>query len=146
MAQIPWKSITGLKEEVERLISDYVGRAAGVEPGMGWTPSWDLIERPREFVLLVELPGVGADGVEIALAGSQLTVRGEKRQEPPAIEETYHMAERPYGIFSRSLTVPAGVETERISAQYRQGVLRVVMPKSEPAQARRIIVEEQESS
>jgi HSP20 family protein len=131
-----WSSLAGLKEEAERFFSEYLGKG-----GLCRQPLWDFIERPGEFVLLVEMAGVGRESIDIRAGGGTLTIRGEKTQEPPQLDETWHVAERSYGPFSRSLTLPAGVEAAAARAEYRDGVLRVVLPKSPEAEARKIQVE-----
>jgi HSP20 family protein len=136
MVQIPWLALSGLKEEAERVIGDALSRVGPCK-----LPLWDLIERPEEFLLLAELPGVVPESLDVRLAGSTLTIKGEKRQEPPGPEETYHVAERSYGPFSRSLTLPAAVDASGVRADYRQGILRVRLPKSGVAEARKIKVE-----
>ena len=137
MVQIPWSTLSGLRDEVERVVSECLGKVA---PGK--LPIWDLIERPLEFVLLAEMPGVVPESIDVRLAGSTLTIKGEKRQEPPETGEVYHIAERSYGPFSRSVLVPAGVESTGVRADYRQGVLRVRLPRSPEPEAHKIEVEQ----
>jgi HSP20 family protein len=136
MVQIPWSALSGLKEEVERVVGETLGRVGPCK-----LPLWDLIERPEEYLLLAEMPGVAAESLEVSLRGNTLTIKAEKVQEPPETGETYHVAERSYGPLSRSLTLPAGVEADKARAEYRQGVLRVRLPKGAEAEARKIEVE-----
>jgi len=138
MVQVPWPALSGLKEEVARVI----GECLGGRGGPGRQPLWDLIERPLEFMLLAEMAGVASESLEVLLSGSTLTVKGERMQELPEAGEVYHVAERGYGPFSRSLMIPGGVDAARIRAELCQGLLRVRLPKSGVAEARKIEVEE----
>lgn len=135
--QVPWSALSGLKDEVERIVGECWGK--------GWPgklPLWDLVERPQEFVLLAEVAGADPASLEVKLAGSTLTIKGERLQEVPEMGEVYHIAERSYGPFSRSLTVPAAVDAAGVRAELRQGLLRVRLPKSGVSEARKIEVEE----
>jgi HSP20 family protein len=135
--QIPWSSLNEFKAEAERVLGECLGRV-----GPARFPLWDLIERPHEFVLLAEMPGVQPESVDVRLTGNTLTIRAEKRQEPPEADEVYHVAERGYGPFSRSLALPAGVDATAVAADYRHGILRVRLPKTPETEARKIKVEQ----
>jgi HSP20 family protein len=137
MVQVPWSALSGLKEEVERVLGDTLGKVGGCK-----LPLWDLIERPNEYLLLAELPGVLPESLEVSLTGNTLTIKGERRQEPPEPEETYHVAERSYGPFSRSLQLPGSVDSEAVRADYHQGVLRLRLPRGGEAPAHKIKVEQ----
>ncbi|MFH0810879.1 MAG: Hsp20/alpha crystallin family protein [Pseudomonadota bacterium] len=134
--RIPWNTLSDIKDQAERVFTDLLGKGAWNRP-----PTWDLIERPVEFVLLAELPGVIPESIDVRLSGNALTIKAERRQEPPEPEEVYHVAERSSGPVSRTLALPAGVDPSAVRADYCQGVLRVRMQKTPRAEARRIEVE-----
>jgi HSP20 family protein len=112
-------------------------------PGNGgslrrWIPAMDLVETGDHFVLRADLPGLGEDDVKIEVEDGVLTISGERRSEHESKSEGYHRVERAFGAFSRSLTLPQGVDPERISAGFDRGVLEVRIPKPEQRKPRRI--------
>jgi HSP20 family protein len=102
-----------------------------------WEPDWGLEaeERENEYVVRAEVPGFEASELEVDLAGNMLTIRAEHR--PAGEKET---VERPYGRLERTMTLPVGVNLEKVEALYRNGVLEVHLPKAPEALSRRIAV------
>jgi HSP20 family protein len=107
----------------------------------------DVIETEREIRVVAEMPGLKRENIEIDVENNVLTLRGEKREERTEGEQNakYHLAERRYGVFTRSFVLPRDVDAERISASFENGVLTVVIPKSERARRRRIEIGGMES-
>jgi HSP20 family protein len=100
-----------------------------------WLPSLDVAETKGDLVIKADLPGMGPKDIEISLNEGVLTIKGEKKQEK---EEGYHLVERSYGTFTRSIRLPKDVQSEKISASFKDGVLKVVLPKSEEAKKKQI--------
>jgi len=105
-----------------------------------FTPSANLAETESAYELTVDLPGVNADDVSVELNEGKLIVSGERKSETEEDGKTFHRIERSYGKFRRVLTIPVPVNEEDISAEYRDGVLNVTLPKSEKVKVRRIQV------
>jgi len=103
-----------------------------------WYPSADITEGKDQYTVHIELPGVTKDGVKITLQENVLTVQGEKKQESETKEENFHRVERSYGSFSRSFRLPSLVKSDKIDANYKDGVLTIVLPKAEEAKAKQI--------
>jgi HSP20 family protein len=103
-----------------------------------WAPSLDLSETKDNFVVKAEVAGMDAKDIKISLTGDLLTIRGEKKQEKEEKEEDYHVVERSYGAFSRSVRLPAEVESGKIEASYKNGILRITLPKSEKVKAKKV--------
>ena len=103
-----------------------------------WAPAMDLFETEDAFVLKADLPGLGEEDVELELQDNVLTVSGERRFEHEIKREGYHRIERGSGSFSRSLTLPDGVDPDAIAASFDRGVLEIRIPKPEQTQPRRI--------
>jgi HSP20 family protein len=102
-------------------------------------PEADVIELENEIRVMVEMPGMRADDIELGLENNVLSISGEKRQESERGDRTtWHLSERRYGQFSRSFLLPRDVEHDRIEAGFSDGVLTVRIPKSEKARRRRI--------
>jgi HSP20 family protein len=105
------------------------------------SPETDVVEGEREIRVVTEMPGLTRENIEIELENNVLTLRGEKREERTEGEQgRYHLSERRYGTFARSFVLPRDVESDGIQASFDNGVLTVVIPKSERARRRRIEV------
>jgi HSP20 family protein len=100
----------------------------------------DLVEEDEHYVLRADIPGVSEDAVNIEVDGGVLTISGERRSEHEERKEGYHRIERATGRFSRSLTLPDGIDPERIEASFDNGVLEVSIPKPEQSKPRRVQV------
>jgi HSP20 family protein len=103
-----------------------------------WIPSLDVSETKDNFVVKAEVPGIDAKNINISLTGDVLTIRGEKKHEKEEKEEDYHLVERGYGTFSRSVRLPAEVESAQIKASYKNGILKVTLPKSAKVKAKEV--------
>ena len=104
----------------------------------GFTPAFEVRESKDRFVFTADLPGVKESDVEISLAGSRLSIGGNREAERREENETYHAAERTYGSFARSFTLPEGVDAEHIVAELSEGVLTVMVPKAVETKERKI--------
>lgn len=136
----PFRDLRSLQEEVNRLFTTNLGRGFGDE-GIGrgaWNPSVDIYENKDQIVLEAELPGMNRDDFELTVENNVITLRGERQFEKKEEADNYHRVERSYGSFTRSFTLPQTVSAEGANAEYRNGVLRVTLPKREETKARRI--------
>ena len=119
----------GFKTQIDTLFEDWFGRSMG---GV-LAPRVDISEDEHAVRIAAELPGVSESDVEVALAGDQLTIKGEKHSEHDEKKEQdgriVHRTERSYGAFQRQLTVPYHVDPEQVSAQFRDGILTITLPK-----------------
>jgi HSP20 family protein len=100
----------------------------------------DIYENKDQIVLEAELPGMNRDDFDLTIENNLITLRGERRFEKKDDSDNYHRVERAYGSFTRSFTLPQTVSGDGATAEYRNGVLRVVLPKREETKARRIEV------
>ena len=123
-------------QEVNRLFNTLF------EPGEGsaqrWAPAMDLVEAEDHFVLRADLPGVAEDDVAIEVQDNTLTVSGERKSEHEQREKGWYRVERQFGRFSRSLTLPDGIDPDAIDAAFDKGVLEVRIPKPEQRKPRRV--------
>jgi HSP20 family protein len=136
----PFRDLRNLQEEVNRLFTGNVGRSfedEGIARG-SWSPSVDIYENKDQIVLEAELPGMKREEFDLSIENNTLTLRGERQFEKKQETDNYHRVERAYGSFTRSFTLPNTVSGEGVTADYRNGVLRVVIPKREETRARRI--------
>lgn len=105
-----------------------------------YTPLANLAETETAYELSLDLPGIDADDVSVELNDGKLIVTGERQSEDEDSEKTFHRVERRYGKFRRVLSIPAPVDEEKITAEYKDGVLSVVLPKSEKIKVKKISV------
>jgi HSP20 family protein len=105
-----------------------------------WYPACDVFEDKEAVKIVAELPGVKSEDVKLSLENNLLTIRGEKKQEAEERSERVHRYERSYGSFERAFVLPSTVDADKISAQYENGVLTVIVPKVERARPREIPV------
>ena len=137
----PFRELSTLQNEMNRLFNTVFDAPA---PGNGgstmrrWMPPMDLVETDDHFVLRADLPGLGEDDVKIEFEDGTLTISGERKTEHESENEGYYRVERAFGAFSRSLTLPQGVDPEAVSASFDRGVLEVRIPKPEARKPRRI--------
>jgi HSP20 family protein len=103
-----------------------------------WNPSVDIFENDNEVVIKAELPGMNAKDIEVRLENNVLTLKGDRNFEKETKEENYHRIERAYGTFSRAFALPAAVNADKVSAEYRDGVLSIVLPKKEETKSKPI--------
>ena len=136
----PFRDLRTLQEEVNRLFSTNLTRGFGeeaIERG-AWNPSVDIYENKDQIVLEAELPGMKREDFELSVENNVITLRGERQFEKKEDTDNYHRVERSYGSFTRSFTLPQTVSAEGAIAEYKNGVLRVTLPKREETKARRI--------
>lgn len=105
-----------------------------------WLPAVDVAEHDDEYHVKVELPGVSRDDVKITMQGNILTISGEKKQEKETKKSDFHRVERSYGSFQRSFTLPATVQSDRIDATFKDGILNIKVPKAEESKRKAIEV------
>jgi HSP20 family protein len=137
----PFRELGTLQNEMNRLFNTVFDTPS---PGNGgstlrrWMPAMDLVETADHFVLRADLPGMSQDDVKIEFEDGTLTLSGERKAEHESKSEGYYRVERAFGSFSRSLTLPKGVDPEAVTANFENGVLEVRIPKPEERKPRRI--------
>jgi len=136
-----YNPFASIYRELDRMMEDFGRGVPGFAAGaQGLMPATDVVETDKEIEITAELPGLEEKDVKIELSDNVLTIRGEKKAEKEEKDKNYRMIERSYGAFSRSLELPAGVDSGAIKATIANGVLKVTVPKPAPAQAKTIEV------
>lgn len=132
-----------LQREMGRLFQTFP--AWGAMRWSGVFPPINVYELPDRFVVRTEVPGIAAEAIDLSLTGETLTLRGERRRPEGVSDESYRRQERPFGRWSRSVSLPERVDAARVTAECVHGVLTVVLPKREDARPRQISVRAPES-
>ena len=138
----PFRDLRTLQEEVNRLFTGSMPRSfdeEGIARG-AWSPSVDIYENKDGIVLEAELPGMKREDFDLSVENNVITLRGQRQFEKKNESDNYHRVERAYGSFTRSFTLPNTVSADAANAEYKNGVLRVTLPKREETKARRIEV------
>ena len=133
----PFRDVVTLQHRLNRLLGD-ASSSYGPEGVGSWVPPVDIVEEPERLLFRAEIPGVSKDDIDIKVENGTLILRGEKKQESVVEGETAHRVERFYGAFTRSFSLPATIDAEKIQARYKDGVLELVLPKAEIAKPRKI--------
>jgi HSP20 family protein len=143
----PFRELAALQNEMGRWMSQVAG--VGTLPGNGqssaWMPAVDVWETDKELVLSFDLPGIPEDKIAVELEDNILTVSGERERTQEHSNDRFYRFERRYGSFSRSVTLPTGVNEDSIQADYRDGVLEVRVPKPEEQKPKRIQIGSQDA-
>jgi len=134
---------SALQQEIDRLFEGFSRGFAGFPslpsfPSRELWPSMDVSETDKEIEITTELPGLEEKDIQLNVSDNVLTVRGEKKNEREETKKDYHLVERSYGSFTRSVQLPDGVNADGIKAVMSKGVLKVTVPKPAPAQTKKI--------
>ena len=140
----PFRDLVTIQDRMNRLFNEaFRGTRTGDEDlGLGgsWAPAVDILEQNGNIVLKAELPGIDPKDVDVRVENNILTLRGERKFDEEVQKDSYHRVERSYGNFTRSFTLPNVVDTEKIKAEFKDGVLRMTLPKKEEAKPKQISI------
>lgn len=135
MTLVRWQPVrdwSPLGAEIDRFFDSFFQTRGGDANGQRrWVPAMDLVETDDSLVLKADLPGLSEDDVKVEVNDNMLTVSGERRAEHEHERDGYHRVERSFGRFSRSVTVPEGIDEDKVTATFNDGVLEVRIPKPE---------------
>src|SRR5271156_2252125 len=137
----PFREFSTLQDRLNRLFQQSVGE--GREESLttsSFAPPVDVYEDDHQVTLKIEVPGIDEKDIDVRLENNTLTVHGERKLEKEEKEENYRRVERQYGSFTRSFTVPTTVDSEKVSATYDKGVLKIALPKKAEAKPKQIKV------
>lgn len=138
----PRADMLGMNNRLHRMFDDFFPamRTLGETENGNWNPSVDIFEEENNIVIKAEIPGVDKENISIDVNDGILTLKGEKSLETEEKEEKYYRREMSYGKFERSFRLPGDVNTENINADYKDGVLKVAIPKPEEPKTKKITV------
>ena len=138
----PFRDLMTMQDRMTRLIDETLSRIWKEEVHHeAWSPPVDILEKGDEVILKVDLPEVNQNEIDIRAEENTLTIQGERRFVKESSEENYVQIERPYGTFRRTFSIPRTIDQEGIRASYKDGVLRVVLPRKQEIQPKQIVVE-----
>ena len=133
--------LTNLRDEIDRLFEAPLAELVRNSQLLsGWTPTLDVYEEKDHFTVKAELPGMKKEDIEVAMHEGSLSISGERKSESKHEDSEVYRAERFFGRFQRTVTLPVPVAVDKIQAQYKDGVLTITLPKTEEAKPKRIEV------
>ena len=136
MAIVRWSPF-----ETADLFDTFLGRPLTGPSTRAWLPAVDMHETKDDLVLTVELPGVSEKDVTVSITGDLLSIKGERRWNDEARDRQYLHTERVYGQFERLVQLPMAVQTDKVKATYRDGVLQITLPKAEELKSREVKID-----
>ena len=136
----PFYMLNDLHDDINRLFSTSLRRGS-LENVNAFVPSLELREEDDKFLLRADIPGIERKDTDISVVGNTLTLKGDRKAEESRKEKGYYYSERVFGTFQRSIELPSEVDSEKVTATYKDGVLEVVVPKSEKAKPKQIRID-----
>ena len=136
----PFHEMWNMRTTMDRFFDTSTMRSDARCDTTPWNLALDVVETDDEYVVKASLPGMNPDELDITYDSNLLTIKGEVQKEEEFEEGRYHLRERRYGAFSRSISLPTSVKAEKIEASYEAGILKLRLPKSEEAKPKRIKV------
>ncbi|RLB09077.1 MAG: Hsp20/alpha crystallin family protein [Deltaproteobacteria bacterium] len=142
----PWRKkreVPRLKDDIDELFDKFIRNFSSSLPeifggeGEIW-PSVDVLEDKKNIIVKAEIPGMSPSDFDISISDNILTIKGEKKQEKEEKDKNFYMMERQYGTFTRSITLPVEVNEEKVDASYKDGVLKIVIPKKKEGKESKI--------
>lgn len=133
-----------IQDEINRLFNYAIGGVPAESGGIfdgGWAPAVNVLEDKDNVVVTADLPGMTEKDIDVTLLGDSLTIKGEKKHEEKKEEGNYHMFERSYGTFQRTISLPTSVQHDKAKASFKNGVLEIKVPKTEEAKPKQIKVD-----
>jgi HSP20 family protein len=133
-----------MQDEMNRMFDRFFGRDVSEDQehygSIQWHPNVDVSENNDEYLVLAELPGMRKEEIHVTYADGNLKIEGERKQEKEEKDTNYHRVERVYGKFCRNFNIPSAIKNDKISADFKDGVLKIHLPKAEEVKPKQIEV------
>ena len=136
----PAREMMTLRNEFDRFFENFLDSPLQENRDLDWGLALDVAETDQAYTIKASVPGINPDDIDITLSDNVLTIKGEFKEENNNEGEKYHLRERRFGSFGRSVTLPVAVNTEAVEAAYDNGVLTLTVPKAEEVKPRRITI------
>jgi HSP20 family protein len=134
----PFRELEDVSNRLNRMFNLTRGDAREALTSADWVPAVDIVETPEEYLLKVECPEVKKDELKVSVENGVLNIQGERKREEEEKDKKFHRVERYYGSFMRSFALPENVDDTKVSADFKEGLLNVHVPKSEKSKPRAI--------
>jgi HSP20 family protein len=139
----PMRELMEMEDAFDRIFPGSLRLRRALLRGQAWSPAIDLFEKKESLVIKAELPGIEKKDLHVTVEGDVLTIKGERKQEEEISQGDYYRSERVFGSFSRSISLPAAVEKDKIKASFNDGILTIELQKSKETIAKEVQIETQ---
>ncbi|MHC4320924.1 MAG: Hsp20/alpha crystallin family protein [Planctomycetota bacterium] len=129
---------SSFQDEMNRVLDSFFNRESPY--GTDWRPVVDVAETESDVLVKAEIPGIDPKDIDVSITGEKLTLKGEKKEEKENTGKCYHRVESSYGSFKRVITLPASVDVDKVTAEGKNGILEITLPKKEESKAKKINV------
>jgi HSP20 family protein len=136
----PFREMMVLRNPVDRVVDSELALAPESWKSFNWSVALDVVESEDEYLVKASVPGINPEELEITFEDNRLTIKGEVKEESEVNEARYHLRERRFGSFSRSIKMPSGIDSDKIEANYEKGVLELHLPKVEEVKPKKIAI------
>lgn len=139
----PRRELFGLHNSINRMFDNFISPTVRSDEALsvwGWNPVVDIYENEENIVITAELPGVDKKDMTVDVKGKVLTLKGERSTDNEVKEDNYYRQERCYGKFERCFTLPVEIDPEKIKADYKDGVLKIDIPKAEESKPKQVMI------
>lgn len=139
----PFSWLSGFRDDLDQFFEKKLAPWQAPEGNLlegAWTPLVDVCEDKDNVLVRADLPGLKKEEIDLSILGQTLTIKGEKKSESEVKEENYHRVERSYGLFQRTVELPADVDESKVAAFYKDGVLEVKLPKKEAVKGKKVAI------
>ncbi len=139
----PFRDMFSMRRQMDQIMNDMLGEESAATQQGEYLLPLDVAEDDNDYIVKASLPGVKPDNIDVTYRNGTLTISGESKHEQDVENEQYHMRERSFGTFRRSITLPGDIDPDKIDAHFEDGVLTLMLPKSEQAKPKRIPIKGQ---
>ena len=136
----PFQEMINLRSAVDRLFDSTLAPSNSLDMPTAWTLALDIVENEDSFLVKASVPGIKPEDIQVTFTDNVLTIKGEMRSETASKETRYHLRERRFGSFTRSVTLGARIKADAIVANYENGVLTLTLPKAEEVKPKQISI------
>jgi HSP20 family protein len=137
----PLREMMVLRNSLDRVVDRDLALAPGDWKSFNWSVALDVVENDDEYLVKASLPGIDPEDLDITFDDNRLTIKGEVKDEKDVEVTRYHLRERRYGSFTRSIKMPSGIQSDEIEARYDKGVLELHLPKIEEVKPKKITIQ-----
>lgn len=134
----PFGGLDDLRTAVDQVFGNYMGRPGRMRLYRGVFPALNMTENEDTLYLTAELPGINPEEIDISATANSIVLRGERKESSTSKEVNYHQREREFGTFRRVIDLPTKIDTDKINASYKNGILTVALPKAEEVKPKQI--------
>jgi HSP20 family protein len=137
----PFREMMVLRNSLDRVADRDVALAPSDWKSFNWSVALDVVESEDEYLVKASLPGINPEDLDVTFDDNRLTIKGEVKEDNDVEDSRYHLRERRYGSFTRSIKMPSGIQSDEIKARYDKGVLELHLPKVEEIKPKKIAIQ-----